>query len=269
MGSSTLLYRSATRLVFGSLQGWLGPAIEGARPVHIETEAGALEGAVLEASTSARGVIVLCHPFLKYGMHYFVRAQLHTALNALGLHVVLFNFAGFGRSAVRGRPFVDDILALNDWVRAPLPRVHLGLSFGGYMLAHALCRSPAAFCSVVLDSPPVCVSRFLPAPVQAPVHGWLRDSAFAARMGLHPITHSLAGLTHSEVRVLAGDRDALLPAADLAQLRSRAPAVPIDSFADCAHIELFRREPQRYLGAIEKALARATSAGDETLNARP
>ena len=262
MSTSTFLYRGATRLAFRGLLGWQGPEIAGARRARIETPSGGLEAVVLEPCCAARGAIILCHPFLKYGMHYFVRQGLHSALSALGLRVVLFNFAGFGCSDVRGRPFVDDVLDVTQWTRQAspgLPCIHLGLSFGAYTLAQATARAEAHLCTVVLDSPPVCVSRFLPKPLQGTVQHWLRDSQTAARMGLEPINEVLARLTTSEVCVLAGDGDRLLPSHDIAALR-KVGSLEIERFAGCGHMEPFKRDPQRYLDTIERLLSRSAGA---------
>ena len=260
MSTSTFLYRGATRLAFRGLLGFQGPDIDQAHRARVETPQGCLEAAVIEPRGAARGAIVLCHPFLKYGMHYFVRQGLHSALAALGLRVVLFNFAGFGGSDVRGRPFVDDVLSITQWTRAALPGlpcIHLGLSFGAYTLAQAAARAEVELCSVVLDSPPICVSRFLPKPLQSSVQRWLRASEQAARMGLEPIDEVLARLTTCHVCVLAGDGDRLLPSPDIAALQK---AVPIERFVAAGHMEPFKRDPQRYLASIERALSRAQDA---------
>src|SRR5947209_674623 len=122
-----------------------------------------LEGAILDAGASARGVVVLCHPLLRYGYHYFLRKGLAQWAAKAGFHAVLFNFQGIGRSALGGLCFADDVVGAFAWARSRFPHlpVHLlGLSFGGYHAAHALPRLDGAVASAALDSVPPRIGNF-------------------------------------------------------------------------------------------------------------
>src|SRR5947209_6425500 len=117
----------------------------------------ALEGAVLAAAPGAQGVVVLCHPLLRYGYHYFLRGGLARWVAGAGFHAVLFNFQGIGRSALGGLCFADDVVGAVGWARERFPGlpVHLaGLSFGGYHAAHALPRLDGFVAGAALDSVP-------------------------------------------------------------------------------------------------------------------
>src|SRR5207253_4363109 len=97
-----LLMRAMFRPVFGAPF----PLREDLAPAAIASRDGSrLEGAVHDLGPGARGAVVLCHPFLKYGFHYFAKTGIVDLVTQLGFSSVLFNFKGFGRSELKGHPF--------------------------------------------------------------------------------------------------------------------------------------------------------------------
>ena len=110
------------RTLFKPVFGWRGGDSAGLEPfVHTGADGSWLAGAVCAAGVvPARGVVLLCHPFLKYGMHWFFNHGYHEWLADAGYHVVGFDFKGFGRSTVGGVSFAEDVVALGEWVRAAL-----------------------------------------------------------------------------------------------------------------------------------------------------
>lgn len=258
VGARTIFFRAATRALLGPLLGWDGGPIPSAEDVRVEARGGSLQVTVLQASAlPAAGVVVLCHPFLKYGMHYFVRQGLHTGLLERGFHVVLFNFAGFGRSDLRGAPFTEDVLAVTAFARSrfpDLPCSHLGSSFGGFQLAHALGADEASFSRVLLDSAPLSITRFFASAAQRKLIGRLCESHFAQALGMHSIDVSLARVRACRVSLLYGSSDRYLPHEDIEQLRKRARMLQLFRFEDCGHLELAKKRPRDYWERVVLAL---------------
>ena len=142
--------------------------------------AGALECALDEPATPARGLALLCHPHPQFGgtMDNKVVQTLARAFTALGYTSLRFNFRGVGASAGawdEGRGEVDDALAVAAARRAPgQPLVLAGFSFGGYVAAQARARLAASAPAerLVLVAP--AVGRFDVPPVPSDtlvVHG--------------------------------------------------------------------------------------------------
>ena len=67
------------RTLFKPVFGWRGDGLAGLEPfVHTSTDGSWLAGAVYTSRRMpARGVVLLCHPFLKYGMHWFFNHGYH------------------------------------------------------------------------------------------------------------------------------------------------------------------------------------------------
>src|SRR5450631_2295833 len=102
MGIWSAALRPLMRQVF---RPYLGHVMEPSRKVESialnSADGTPLEGALIESATAAaRGVIVFCHPLLKYGYHYFLRSGLAEWAAGEGFHGVLFNFKGIGRSGL-------------------------------------------------------------------------------------------------------------------------------------------------------------------------
>lgn len=247
--------RLFSRVMFRQVQGWKRdvPA-HAAAFVEVSRDGSRLEGAsVRTTAMQPRGVVMLCHPFLKYGMHYFFENKLDQAFLDQGYHVVAFNFKGFGRSTIGGHAFADDVLAIARRVTQDNPGlpVHLvGCSFGGYHLAHALARDATPFTSAVLDSVPVSVrSYFTRGPLRHAMR-WISGSRLAVPTGTCAIDHSLQSVRHLPVAYFYGLNDRFIPAASVAGLKRDCGTLHMVGFEGCRHLENHKNHRDRYFEEI-------------------
>ncbi|MDR2307974.1 MAG: lysophospholipase [Paucimonas sp.] len=262
MSRRQLAARLFMRVMFGRVQGHAQPLPAGARAFQVQPADGSrLEGLLLPSHVRPpRGVVLLCHPFLKDGMHYFLHHQLPLALQQQGYDVALFNFKGFGRSTLGGPSFADDILAVARQLAAEspgLPLHLLGCSFGGYHLAHALGRGEHGFTSVALDSVPLSVRDFFRRGPLRPVMGWLSRSRWADATGSAPIGEALAQAGDLPLAYLYGESDPYIAAANVQRLLRRCPGLRLYPFAECRHLDGHRRQRQRYIDTLLDFFARA------------
>lgn len=243
------------RVMFRQVQGWTRDVPSRAAGfVEIARDGSRLEGASLRTSAMCpRGVVLLCHPFLKYGMHYFFENNLDQAFLAQGYHVVAFNFKGFGRSTIGGHAFADDVLAIARRVSRDNPGlpIHLvGCSFGGYHLSHALARDATPFTSAVLDSVPISVrSYFTRGPLRLAMR-WISGSRLAIPTGTCAIDHSLRGVRHLPIAYFYGLNDRFIPAASVAGLSLDCEALHVVGFEGCRHLENHKKHRDRYFEEI-------------------
>ncbi len=250
------------RVMFRQVQGWKSEVPSRAAGfIEVARDGSRLEGASLRTSVMhPRGVVLLCHPFLKYGMHYFFENKLDQAFLDQGYHVVAFNFKGFGRSTIGGPAFADDVLAIARRVSRDNPGlpIHLvGCSFGGYHLAHALARDATPFTSAVLDSVPISMlSYFTHGPLRL-VMRWISGSRLAVPTGTCAIDHSLRGVRHLPIAYFYGLNDRFIPKAGVAQLRQVCEALHVVGFEGCRHLENHKKHRDRYLEEIFDFFSRA------------
>jgi len=243
------------RTMFRQVQGWKREVPSHAAGfVEIARDGSRLEGASLRTTVMhPRGVVLLCHPFLKYGMHYFFENKLDQAFLDQGYHVVAFNFKGFGRSTIGGHAFADDVLAIARRVQRDNPGlpIHLvGCSFGGYHLSHALARDTTPFTSAVLDSVPVSVrSYFTRGPLRLAMR-WISGSRLAVPTGTCAIDHSLRGVGKLPIAYFYGLDDRFIPAASVAGLSLDCQALYLVGFEGCRHLENHKKHRDRYFEEI-------------------
>ena len=246
-----ILMRTLFRPVFG----WRGDGLAGLEPfVHTGADGSWLAGAVYTSRrVPARGVVLLCHPFLKYGMHWFFNHGYHEWLADAGYHVVGFDFKGFGRSTVGGMSFAEDVIALGEWARDCWPElpVHvLGASFGAFHALHAIATGRTAFASVVCDSVPATVARFFGGGVTGAVMRGMSTSRWADATGTRPIFRSLP-LPHGLPRLfLFGGADPFITPAEVERLREACGPSNVRVYPDCGHLEVRKAFPGAYRGAI-------------------
>jgi alpha-beta hydrolase superfamily lysophospholipase len=230
-----ILMRTLFRPVFG----WRSNGLVGLEPfVHTSTDGSWLAGAVHASRRGpARGVVLLCHPFLKYGMHYFFRNGYHDWLADAGYHVVAFDFKGFGRSTVGGLSFAADVVALGEWVgqRYPDLPVHLlGTSFGAFHAIHAIATGRTRFASVLFDSVPASSARFFG----------------RGATGTRPVFRALP-LPHDLPRLfLFGADDPFITAAEVDGIRRACGAASVRVYPGCGHLEVRKAHPGAYRAAV-------------------
>ncbi len=252
-------------LLFGSVFGWRDTdkdaAIQESECTHIPGIDGSRLNCVLFRCTDrpVKGVVLLCHPFLKYGMAYFFKHRYQAWLNAAGYHVVAFDFKGFGTSKPGGIAFADDVLSVTRWIGVALPDmpIHLlGASFGGYHALHGIARHRLAFASVVFDSVPVHITHFFARGVVGVVMRWLSRSRWAKNTGTAPLATSYSALQHCPCLFLYGDHDSYIDATEQAEIRRHCPQATITVYPDCAHLELRKNHGERYMSDIVTFLNR-------------
>lgn len=218
-----------------------------------------LEGAWLEAKGEPRGVVVLCHPFLKYGLHYYVRNGLADALAGAGFHVVLFNFKGFGRSEFAGLAFHDDVLGAIAFARRRSPGlpVHvLGSSFGGFHAVHALARSDGAAQHAVIDSTPLRATDFFRAGPVARAFRVASGSAWGKRYGAGSILEDIPRIQRTSLHFIYGEADAICSAADRLELGRLIAPDQVTLLRGAGHLDGFKRDPERYERILRERLSR-------------
>jgi pimeloyl-ACP methyl ester carboxylesterase len=233
------------RLMFRPVFGW-----RDATPLPKELVALAMnsaDGSALEAFTARaavrrRGIVVLCHPFLKYGWRWFLRQELPQALTAAGYDVVAFNYKGFGGSELRGGRFPDDVAGVVRRVAAGAggdPVFVYGASFGGFHAVHAVADElDGLVAGLVLDSVPLAVERFFQSGAVASLMRGLSRSRWRHATATAPIGEPLAAIKQTPVLALLGEADPLLTQADRAQLAAHARVV---SFPGCKHLEALKQ----------------------------
>jgi alpha-beta hydrolase superfamily lysophospholipase len=241
--------------MFNAVQGWKNE-IPASASHFVETgrDGSRLEGAIqLSENTEVKGVVMLCHPFLKYGMHYFFNNKLAQALSNQGFHVVTFNFKGFGRSNIKGHAFNEDVFSIADMVKLKFPdmALHLiGCSFGGFHLSHALAVDSLPFTSVVLDSVPPSVTVFFKGGFLAKAMRWISSSKLAEATGTRPIKHSLTQVSGLPIAYLYGDEDKYVPLSDVADLKSSCGDIEFIPFRGCGHLDIYKHHKQQYIQTV-------------------
>lgn len=253
------------RVMFRHVHGWKSAIPDRTTGfVEVGRDGSRLEGALRPSDLEpARGVVMLCHPFLKYGMHYFFENRIDMELAAAGYHVVAFNFKGFGNSTIRGHAFASDVLSIADRIAREYPGlpIHLlGCSFGGYHLAHALARESGAFASAVLDSVPVSVrSYFTRGPLKLGMH-WISGGRLSGPTGTCAIDGSLGRAGSLPIAYLHGTQDRFLPGPAVEALGRVSPRIEFFAFDDCAHLEAHKKDRQRYFQTVLAFIAKAETS---------
>jgi len=207
--------------------------------VDLAGPVGRLEALLAVPDAPAPAAALLCHPHPEFGGSMHTR-PLHHAARALaeaGLAVLRFNFRGVGRSEGAfdgGAGERDDARAALRWLESTLPGVPVvlgGFSFGadvGLRLAADLAGSAPRLAALVGLSPPL----------------GLGDFGFLAA-------------TRAPVLLVAGERDPLAPAAELARLQVLLGArLEIARLHDAGHLLLERLPELRavVLAFISRAL---------------
>lgn len=229
--------------------------------VEVGRDGSHLEGASLRTTVvRPRGVVLLCHPFLKYGMHYLLKNKFDHEFLAQGYHVIVFNFKGFGRSTFGGHAFADDVFAIARRVSRDFPGLPiqlLGCSSGGYHLSHALARDSMPFTSAVLDSVPISVrSYFTRGPLRIAMR-WISGSNLAVPTGTCSIDLSLRGVRDMPITYLYGRNDYYIPEAGVTELAKSCRSLQVIGFDSCRHLETHKKHRERYFEEVLGFFARA------------
>lgn len=200
-----------------------------------------------------KGIVLLCHPFLKYGMAYFFKNQYQSWLNAAGYHVVGFNFKGFGNSKLGGIAFADDVKSVTQWIEVTHPHLPLhllGASFGGYHGIHAIARHRLQLASVIFDSVPAHIARFFGHGVVGIVMRWLSRSRWGQPTGTVPLEQSYAALQKLPCLFLYGADDRFITPFELTEIRQHCPDATIKCYPECDHLDIRKKYSERYMNDI-------------------
>src|SRR5712691_400090 len=249
------LLRLLMRVMFRPVFGWRGP--DAGDVGHFEV--GGIDGSSLNAAchetnhSRPRGVVILCHPFLKYGMNYFFRNGYHRWLAGAGYHAVAFNFKGFGTSTLVGVSFADDVTSIALWARLRYPELPLhllGVSFGGYHGVHSLAAQKPVVSSVLLDSVPASISSFFDSGLVGAAMRWLSGSRWAAITGTKALIDSLSAMPAIPCLFLYGNQDRYISGKEIEKIGMACNSGKTVMYEDCGHLEIRKRHPEDYVQEV-------------------
>lgn len=104
---------------------------------------------------NARAVIVLAHPMIKSGKHFFKEYGHIAFYEKLGYHIVMFDFNGFGESEDNGFLFPNDVSAAIDIAKQAFPGLPIGLhgiSFGGSQIILTAIEREKELSGMIIES---------------------------------------------------------------------------------------------------------------------
>lgn len=223
----------------GDLEGCAIPSRDGSR----------LEGALIKAMGQPKGVIIFCHPFMKYGYHYFIKSGHIDIMSRAGFEGVLFNFKGFGGSKIAGPSFYDDVLGALDFAhdRFPGMPVHiLGSSFGGYHAVHALAQPGVQAQSAFLDSVPPRATNFFRKGPLGVAFRFLNKSPWGSLCGTTPLTDDLDQIKRTPLHFVYGDADKYYLEGERHEFSNRTPESRFTMLPGAGHLEAIKKDPARY-----------------------
>lgn len=243
------------RRMFAPVFGWRDPDAHAAERASIPgLDASVLDAAVVVSATDQpRAVVLLCHPFMRYGKSYFLANGHARWLSEADCHVVAFDFKGFGGSTLRGICFADDVKAAADWSRTRFPGlpVHLlGTSFGAFHAIHAIARHGALVDSAIFDSVPMSIAVFFDRGVVGTLMRRISRSRWARPTGTHSLFESLPALRDIPCLYLFGGNDPYVTRAEIDRLSAVCPGASVQHFENCAHLELRKHDPDAYAKTI-------------------
>ncbi|TXI92567.1 MAG: alpha/beta fold hydrolase [Burkholderiaceae bacterium] len=251
--------RRSTKFLMGSLFrplfGWRDKEQHGVEHfTYVGRDLSRLSAARKNAkSPRAKAVIVLGHPFLKFGMSYFFKNQYHEQLASAGYHVVSFNFKGFGSSSVESTNFADDVASIVDWVRhtfPDLPVYFFGISFGAFHGMHAIGSGRARVDAALFDSAPVSLVHFFGKGLLGFVMRSMSRSRWGAITGTHDVFHYLPLPTDLPRLYLFGSKDAFITEQEKQRLQEHVGKDAVVDFPNCGHLEIRKAYPEQYFAHV-------------------
>lgn len=212
-------------------------------------------------AATARGVVVCAHPMGLAAKGHWLRQGQADALRAAGLHVVSFDFNGFGESPSTNFDWPADLVAVGRWTKRRFPGlpVHvLGASFGAMHALNALRLPDCPFDRIVAEACAPSLAHFWRAyPIPYAVLQAARLVAPAAERRLRPEA-GIAGLPPG-VRLLLvhSEADRFTPVWHGDRLQAAAPAgsrVERLVLARAGHARGMVDEAERYWPAVQQFL---------------
>jgi hypothetical protein len=243
-------------MMFRPILGYRQSRPEDFTPLPLRSADGSqLEAVLASAREPAHGVVIFCHPFLKYGYHYFVKSGLVDAVRKEGFHCLLFNFKGVGASELKGGPFHEDVSAAIGLARRrfpDLPLYLLGASFGGYQAVHALARDDGQVRAALLDSVPLSATHFFQKGLTGILMRWLSRSRWAHRTGTEPLLSSLTAIQRTRLHLLYGAQDAYCPVEERDRLGTSLPGLRVTALPEVGHLQGYKRAPDQFMRAVRE-----------------
>ncbi len=209
--------------------------------------------AATSAQAAPKGIVLLCHPFFKYGMGYFWRNGYHEWLTAAGYHVVAFDFKGFGHSTLSGISFADDVTAIATWARQRYPALPLhlfGASFGAYHAIHCLAKHGEKFASAVFDSVPARITDFFNRGVSGAVMRYISASRWSRITGTNSILESLPAAGGMPCLFIYGRLDRYISSGEIASIARICRSATVRMFEECGHLEIRKIHRADYANTI-------------------
>lgn len=243
--------------LFSPVFGWRGDkTVDVEHFRHIGVDNSSISVALRKSDAELpKGVVILCHPFLKYGMSYFFKNEYHQWLAQAGYHVVGFNFKGFGLSTVEGVSFSEDVTSMVLWANREYPvlPIHiLGLSFGAFHGIHALAAEKVKISSVIFDSVPVSISTFFGDGLLGVFMRWLSKSRWSHITGTKEILGSLPLPREIACLFLYGNQDKYVSLSEIEKVRTICGAENVVMYTNCGHLEIRKKHPHEYIELVTK-----------------
>ncbi len=237
---------------------------------HFEIErtwgAGTLAATWYAASGTARGAVLLAHPWVQWGEGYFHRRGRVEALQAAGYHALTFDLGGVGASGPAADAFYDrdleDALAALAERAGGLPLHVWGVSCGGYWGHPLLSRMPVAG-ALFEDVPHHLIdwsSRM--APWGLPCYLFFRH-VLRAGYRYMDLRHHAAHLRVREAAYVSGERDrGVLPAETVELARLAGARYRLIPGAD--HLESIKLPGEEVIGLALETFERAAPGAEPT-----
>ncbi len=196
-----------------------------------------------------KGVVLVCHPWLKYGMHYAIKQKYADGLSNSPYHLVYFNFKGFGKSTVNSIAFSEDIISMAEHIKSTaseLPLYLFGLSMGGYHGLHAVSRHPHLFNGVILDSVPMSIDRFFSKGILGYFMRILSKSSLASVTTTGPMLSAYEKTKDMPVLLFLGDQDPYISATEIEQIIMASPAINLRIVEGADHLRCHKAQREFY-----------------------
>lgn len=193
--------------------------------VSSDRGAGSLSATWFPANRTARGAVLLLHPWLVWGRSYFHRRGRIQALREAGYHTLMIDFPGFGDStAPTGLydRYVESALELLARRAAGLDLFVWGVSSGGYWAHPALSRTSRVAGAMFEDvSPHLLEWSWRTAPLGRPCYLFFEKAIPATYSYLDARRHADA-FDLGAVTYVSGARDAGVLPEETRELAERA-----------------------------------------------
>lgn len=190
--------------------------------VSIEGNTGATLAGRYFPVARPRGVVVLAHPDLRYGQHWFVQSGWVDFLHDAGFDALTFDFAGYGESRGGSTYFMADVVGAAQFARrrAGGRPVHVvGVSMGAFAAANASPRLDFVD-ALVLESPYPSFNAWYGRGTRKAAMG-IFDRVFPRTAALLRADRNLAHAKPRRILVVAAAHDDVTPAR-LSQTVARA-----------------------------------------------